>query len=179
LQDFLRFNPKDLGIQKFAVIGNFPYNISSQIFFTILETDARVTEVVCMLQKEVAERIASGPGTKAYGILSVLLQSRYQIKYEFTVEADVFDPPPKVKSGVIHLALIEDKVFICKFSNLQKVVKQAFNMRRKTMRNALKTLGIPVALIGHNWLEKRAEQLNVDEFEQLTAMYEAEGILKK
>jgi 16S rRNA (adenine1518-N6/adenine1519-N6)-dimethyltransferase len=178
LEDFLRWDPKAIGISKLAVIGNFPYNISSQIFFHILEMDAEVTEVVCMLQKEVAQRIASGPGSKEYGILSVLLQSRYTIKYAFTVEAHVFDPPPKVKSGVIRLERIEGKVLPCRFSNLQKLVKQAFNMRRKTLRNALKPIGIPESLAQHPWLDKRAEQLSVAEFEELTAIYEKEGNLK-
>jgi 16S rRNA (adenine1518-N6/adenine1519-N6)-dimethyltransferase len=126
----------------------------------------------------VAERIASGPGSKEYGILSVLLQSRYKITYEFTVEPEVFDPPPKVKSGVIRLELIEGKVLPCQFSNLQKLVKQAFNMRRKTLRNALKPIGIPESLSSHPWMDKRAEQLSVGEFEEMTAVYEKEGKLK-
>ena len=179
LLDFLKFNPKELNVNRFAVIGNFPYNISSQIFFKILELDTPVTEVVCMLQKEVAQRIASGPGNKDYGILSVLLQSRYTIKYAFTVEPHVFNPPPKVKSGVIRLELIDGKILPCKFSNLQKLVKQAFNMRRKTLRNGLKPFGVPEALRDNPILDKRAEQLGVAEFEQLTVLYEEAGMLKK
>ena len=180
LLDFLKFEPKDLNVNRFAVIGNFPYNISSLIFFKILEMqNATVTEVVCMLQMEVAKRIASGPGTKDYGILSVLLQSKYKITYEFTVEPHVFNPPPKVRSGVIRLELIEGKVFPCKFSNFQKLVKQAFNMRRKTLRNALKPFGIPDSLKESFWMEKRAEQLGVAEFEELTVIYEEAGMLKK
>lgn len=178
LQDFLSWNPRDAGIGRLAVIGNFPYNISSQIFFHILEMDAEVTEVVCMLQREVARRIASGPGNRDYGILSVLLQSRYEVKYAFTVDEHVFDPPPKVKSGVIRLELREGKILPCAFANLQKVVKQAFNMRRKTLRNALKPLGIPASLPHPEWLDLRAEQLHVADFEQLTFCYEKEGILK-
>lgn len=178
LEDFLRLNPQSLGVKRLAVIGNFPYNISSQIFFHILEMDAEVTEVVCMLQKEVAVRIASGPGSKEYGILSVLLQSRYAIKYAFTVDAQVFDPPPKVQSGVIRLEKIADKVLPCRFINLQKLVKQAFNMRRKTLRNALKPIGIPESLAQHPWMEKRAEQLSVADFEELTTAFEKEGKLK-
>ncbi|HPI09769.1 MAG TPA: 16S rRNA (adenine(1518)-N(6)/adenine(1519)-N(6))-dimethyltransferase RsmA [Catalimonadaceae bacterium] len=179
LEDFLRMDPKAMGFSRLAVIGNFPYNISSQIFFHILEMESEVTEVVCMLQKEVAQRIASGPGSKEYGILSVLLQSLYTIKYAFTVGAHVFDPPPKVQSGVIRLELIEGKVLPCRFSNLQKLVKQAFNMRRKTLRNALKPMGIPESLAQHPWMDKRAEQLSVSEFEEMTAIYEAEGKLRK
>ena len=178
LQDFLAWAPQKEGVKRLAVIGNFPYNISSQIFFHILEMDAEVTEVVCMLQREVARRIASGPGTRDYGILSVLLQSRYEVKYAFTVDEHVFDPPPKVKSGVIRLELHMGKTLPCAFANLQKVVKQAFNMRRKTLRNALKGLGIPKQLPEPKWLDMRAEQLHVSEFEQLTACYEREGILK-
>lgn len=177
-QDFLNWRPDKEGLQSLAVIGNFPYNISSQIFFHILELPILVTEVVCMLQKEVAERIASGPGSKEYGILSVLLQSRYRIAYAFTVAPDVFIPPPKVQSGVIRLEWREGKVEICRFSNLKKLVKQAFNMRRKTLRNALKPIGILQDPAFTSWYDKRAEQLTVDEFEQLAAAYEKEGLLK-
>ena len=172
LQDFLRWSPKEAGVTRLSVIGNFPYNISSQIFFHILEMEAVVPEVVCMLQREVARRIAAGPGSKEYGILSVLLQSRYQIKYAFTVDEHVFQPPPKVKSGVIRLEIIEGKELRCEFSNLVKVVKQAFNMRRKTLRNALKPLGIPEALRDNPVLDRRAEELSVAEFEWLTEEYE-------
>jgi 16S rRNA (adenine1518-N6/adenine1519-N6)-dimethyltransferase len=179
LQDFLQWHPEKEGIQKLGIIGNFPYNISSQIFFHLLDMKAEVTEVVCMLQREVARRIASEPGSKEYGILSVLLQSRYAIQYAFTVSEHVFDPPPKVKSGVIRLALLEDKIMVCSFGNLKKVVKQAFNTRRKTLRNALKPLGIPPSLQEHAWLDLRAEQLSVIDFEQLTAAYEEAGILRK
>lgn len=178
LQDFLAWRPEKHGIKKLAVIGNFPYNISSQIFFHILEMEAEVTEVVCMLQREVARRIASGPGSREYGILSVLLQSRYEVKYAFTVDEHVFDPPPKVKSGVIRLEIRKGKILPCAFANLQRVVKQAFNMRRKTLRNALKSLGIPASLPHPEWLDLRAEQLHVSDFEILTACYEREGILK-
>lgn len=177
-QDFLNWQPENEGIKKLAVIGNFPYNISSQIFFHILEVPLLVTEVVCMLQKEVAERIASGPGSKEYGILSVLLQSRYRISYEFTVPPEVFQPPPKVQSGVIRLEWREGKELKCQFSNLKKLVKQAFNMRRKTLRNALKPIGILADAGFSLWYDKRAEQLTVDEFEQLATAYEKEGLLK-
>jgi 16S rRNA (adenine1518-N6/adenine1519-N6)-dimethyltransferase len=105
--DFLKLNLQTLFPEPFAIIGNFPYNISSQIFFNVLEHKDRVSEVVCMLQKEVAQRIASPPGNKDYGILSVLLQAYYTIEYMFTVHEHVFDPPPKVKSGVIRLKRME------------------------------------------------------------------------
>jgi 16S rRNA (adenine1518-N6/adenine1519-N6)-dimethyltransferase len=177
-QDFLRWSPKEAGIERLSVIGNFPYNISSQIFFHILEMEAEVCEVVCMLQREVARRIASGPGSKEYGILSVLLQSRYAIKYAFTVDEHVFNPPPKVKSGVIRLELIEGKQLPCKFSNLVKLVKQAFNMRRKTLRNALKPIGIPPSMAKDSLLDKRAEELSVEQFENLASVYEREGLMK-
>jgi 16S rRNA (adenine1518-N6/adenine1519-N6)-dimethyltransferase len=178
LQDFLRWSSAQAGISGLSVIGNFPYNISSQIFFHILEMPATVFEVVCMLQREVARRIVAGPGSKEYGILSVLLQSRYRISYAFTVNEHVFQPPPKVKSGVIRLELIEGKIITCKFSNLAKVVKQAFNMRRKTLRNALKPIGIPLEIANNPLLDKRAEQLSVQEFEELTGIYEAAGIFR-
>lgn len=178
LQDFLQMDARSLHIERLAVIGNFPYNISSQLFFKMLEMPLQVTEIVCMLQREVARRIASGPGSKEYGILSVLLQSRYQVKYAFTVDEHVFQPPPKVKSGVIRLSLLEDKVLPCQFKNLQKLVKQAFNMRRKTLRNALKPIGIPQSIQTHSWFDKRAEQLEVADFEELTRLYEESGLLK-
>ena len=175
LSDFLRWNPQEAGISRLSVIGNFPYNISSQIFFHLLEMPAEVCEVVCMLQREVARRIAAGPGSKEYGILSVLLQSRFRISYAFTVDEHVFQPPPKVKSGVIRLERLEDKELKCRFSALVKVVKQAFNMRRKTLRNALKPMGIPTGLEGSPLLERRAEELSVEEFEQLTLEFELAG----
>ncbi len=178
LQDFLHWSPKESGISSLSVIGNFPYNISSQIFFHILEMEAEVCEVVCMLQREVARRIASGPGSKEYGILSVLLQSRYQIKYAFTVDEHVFNPPPKVKSGVIRLELLKGKTLPCRFSSLVKLVKQAFNMRRKTLRNALKPLGLPASLAQNSLLDRRAEELSVEEFENLAFQLEEAGILR-
>jgi 16S rRNA (adenine1518-N6/adenine1519-N6)-dimethyltransferase len=179
LQDFLKCGPAELGEGPLAIIGNFPYNISSQIFFHILEWEIPVTEVVCMLQREVARRIASGPGSREYGILSVLLQSRFSISYAFTVGEEVFHPPPKVKSGVIRLEKRPERVAPCRFSSLNRVVKQAFSMRRKTLRNALKPLGYPQNPAATRWLDKRAEELSVDEFEVLTACYEEEGLLGK
>ena len=127
----------------FAVIGNFPYNISTQILFKVLEMRDSVPEVVGMFQKEVAQRIASPPGNKTYGIMSVLLQAFYDIEYLFTVEPEVFDPPPRVKSAVIRLKRNSVKVLDCDEKIFVRVVKQGFQNRRKTLRNALKPLNLP------------------------------------
>jgi 16S rRNA (adenine1518-N6/adenine1519-N6)-dimethyltransferase len=166
--DFLEL-PLDTYFDKeFAVIGNFPYNISSQIFFKILSAKEKVSEIVCMLQKEVAQRLASGPGTKDYGILSVLLQAHYNIEYLFSVSPDVFNPPPKVNSGVIRLQRKENYQLDCDEKLFKKVVKQAFQMRRKTLRNGLKGLNLPADFYRLELLDKRAEQLSVDQFISLT-----------
>ncbi len=145
----------------FAVIGNFPYNISSQIFFKILDYRESVPQVVGMLQKEVAERLASGPGNKSYGILSVLLQVWYDIEYLFTVGEHEFSPPPKVKSAVIRLRRNSRIELGCDEAKFKTVVKTAFNQRRKTLRNSLKPLGtdIPEQFAG-----LRPEQLSVEDF---------------
>ena len=150
-----------------AVIGNFPYNISSQIFFQILKYRNNVSECVGMIQKEVAERIAAGPGSKTYGILSVLLQAWYDIEYLFTVHENVFNPPPKVKSAVIRLKRNNVKELGCDEKLFVTVVKQAFNQRRKTLRNSLRSL-IPVEIIENEIFNKRPEQLSVAEFVELT-----------
>ncbi len=160
--------------EKFAIIGNFPYNISSQIFFKVLENKELVTEVVCMLQKEVAERIASAPGKKAYGILSVFLQAFYEIKYLFTVEPHVFTPPPKVKSGVISLKRNNIEKLDCDEKKFKEIVKLAFNQRRKTLRNALKSAIISPEFNKLEILDKRAEQLSVAQFVTLTQMIMAQ-----
>ena len=150
-----------------AVIGNFPYNISSQIFFQILKYRNNVTECVGMIQKEVAERIAAGPGSKTYGILSVLLQAWYDIEYLFTVNENVFNPPPKVKSAVIRLKRNNVKELDCDEKLFVTVVKQAFNQRRKTLRNSLRSM-IPAEIIDNEIFNKRPEQLSVREFVELT-----------
>ncbi len=160
--------------EKFAIIGNFPYNISSQIFFKVLENKELVTEVVCMLQKEVAERIASAPGKKTYGILSVFLQAFYDIKYLFTVEPHVFIPPPKVKSGVISLKRNNVEKLDCDEKKFKEIVKLAFNQRRKTLRNALKAVIISPEFNKLEILDKRAEQLSVAQFVTLTQMIVAQ-----
>ena len=166
--DFLQMRLDDLFDGQFAIIGNFPYNISSQIFFKVLEYKDQVTHVVGMLQKEVAERIASPPGSKKYGILSVLLQAYYDIEYLFTVHEDVFDPPPKVKSGVIRVVRNETMALSCDEKLFKRVVKQGFNNRRKTLRNALKSLNLPLDNVDPETLSKRAEQLSVADFVTLT-----------
>lgn len=136
--DFLKLNLDNFFKGKFDIIGNFPYNISSQIFFKILDNKDRVPQTVCMIQKEVAERIAEKPGTKTYGILSVLLQAWYDIEYLFTVGEGAFNPPPKVKSAVIRLRRNSRTDLGCDESLFKTVVKTAFNQRRKTLRNSLK-----------------------------------------
>lgn len=166
--DFLRISPDDYFTGNFSVIGNFPYNISSQIFFRIIENRNRIPEVVGMLQKEVAERIAAPPGSKTYGILSVLLQAWYDIEYLFTVDEHVFVPPPKVKSGVIRIKRNRVESLGCDEKLFHTIVKTAFNQRRKTLRNALKS----IRFNGDDELaflfSKRAEQLSVADFIVIT-----------
>ena len=167
--DFLRLDLKSLfGEDKFRIIGNFPYNISSQIFFKTLEHKNQVDEVVGMIQKEVAERLASPPGSKKYGILSVLLQAYYEIEYLFTVKEGVFFPPPKVKSAVIRLKRNEVSSLGCSDSDFKAVVKTGFNQRRKTLRNALKSFTFEPSDEITQLLTKRAEQLTVSDFIILT-----------
>lgn len=166
--DFLKADLSKWFSEPFAVIGNFPYNISSQIFFKILDHKNQVPEIVGMLQKEVAERIASGPGNKQYGILSVLLQAYYEVEYLFTVEPEVFNPPPKVRSAVIRLKRNGKMDLGCDEVLFKKLVKQGFQNRRKTLRNALKAINLPAEVIKLDLLNKRAEQLSVDDFVSLT-----------
>jgi 16S rRNA (adenine1518-N6/adenine1519-N6)-dimethyltransferase len=165
--DFLKLDIKTIFTEPFALIGNFPYNISSQIFFKVLEHRNLIPEVACMIQKEVAERIASPPGNKTYGILSVLLQAWYDIEYCFTVHENVFIPPPKVKSGVVRFKRNEKNELDCDEKLFVKVVKTTFGQRRKTIRNTLKNI-CNQTLPEHILLTKRAEQLNVDQFVELT-----------
>lgn len=167
-QDFLRMDFSTYTKDNFAVAGNFPYNISTQIMFKILENHNQVTEVVGMFQKEVAERICEKPGTKAYGILSVLLQAWYDCEYLFTVSETVFNPPPKVKSGVIRLRRNSVTDLGCDPVLFKTVIKTAFNQRRKTVRNGVKSLN-PNGL-NHPLLDKRPEQLGVAEFVELTKL---------
>ncbi len=171
--DFLKFDWATYYRSPFGIIGNFPYNISSQIFFKVLELRSSVDEVVGMIQKEVAQRIASPPGNKTYGILSVLLQAYYSIEYLFTVPPSVFNPPPKVESAVIRLKRNETKQLSCDESLFFRVVKQGFQNRRKTLRNALKPLALPPSINDDTQLNLRAEQLSVADFELLTQKIEA------
>ena len=150
-----------------AVIGNFPYNISSQIFFQVLKYKELVVEVVGMVQKEMAERMAAKEGSKTYGILSVLLQAWYDIEYLFTVHENVFNPPPKVKSAVIKMRRNATTELGCDEKLFVTIVKQAFNQRRKTMRNSLRPLLSP-EIIENEVFNKRPEQLSVQEFIDLT-----------
>ena len=164
--DFLGLDLGSLG-ERMAVIGNFPYNISSQIFFKILDNRDRVTEVVGMVQKEVAERICSGPASRVYGILSVLLGAWFDIEYLFTVSEHVFSPPPKVKSAVIRLTRNHVQKLDCDERLFVTVVKRCFNQRRKMLRNPLKDLVNPESG-DMPLLSMRAEQLSVGQFVELT-----------
>lgn len=166
--DFLKLDLSALFHDSFAVIGNFPYNISSQILFRVFECRNQAVEVVGMFQKEVAERVAAGPGSKIYGILSVLLSAFYNIEYLFTVHEHVFNPTPKVKSAVIRLTRNDVTSLECDEQLFVKVVKAGFNQRRKTLRNALRSAALPIETVDEVLLGKRAEQLTVAEFIQLT-----------
>lgn len=168
-EDFLKTDISSKFSGKFNVIGNFPYNISSQIFFRILEFRNKIPETVGMIQKEVAERIAAPHGTKVYGILSVLLQTFFDIEYLFTVSENVFNPPPKVKSAVVRLKRNELKELPCDEKLFIKVVKAAFNLRRKMLRNSLKDI---CANLPEEYAQKRPEQLSVDAFIDLTCKIE-------
>lgn len=170
--DFLQLDLQQVFGDRFSVIGNFPYNISSQIFFRVLEQRNLVDQVVCMLQKEVADRIAEPPGTKTYGILSVLLQAFYDIEYLFKVPPGVFTPPPKVMSAVIRLTRNKRDKLACDEALFVQVVKQGFNNRRKTLRNALKNLNLAPEFLSDPIFDLRAERLSVDEFVYITQLTE-------
>lgn len=170
--DFLQTDLSGIFPGHFSIIGNFPYNISSQIFFRVLDFRQRIDQVVCMLQKEVAERIASKQGSKVYGILSVLLQAYYDIEMLFKVSPGVFHPPPKVMSAVIRLTRNQRVTLACDEKLFVQVVKQGFNNRRKTLRNALKNLNLAATVSSLSLLDRRAEQLTVDEFIYLTKLIE-------
>jgi len=170
--DFLKLPIEQIFQTKIGLIGNFPYNISSQILFKALDHKNTITEIVGMFQKEVAERVASPPGKKAYGIISVLLQCYYDIEYLFTVNEDVFDPPPKVKSAVIRLRRNNRENLTCDEKKFIRTVKTAFSMRRKTLRNALKSLNLVDEIKAKKFLDLRAEQLSVEDFFELTDCFE-------
>jgi len=172
--DFLRLNLNNYFTEPFAIIGNFPYNISSQIFFKVLENKDLIPEVVGMLQKEVAERLAAGPGSKTYGILSVFLQAYYNIEYLFTVDENLFNPPPKVKGGVIRVTRNQTAHLNCDEKLFKSVVKMAFNQRRKTMRNSLGSMIHNDELKANVIFNKRPEQLSVAEFELVVRLIEGQ-----
>lgn len=165
--DFLKFNFSEYFKSQTSIIGNFPYNISNSIFFKILENKTLIPEVVCMIQKEVAERISAKHGNKTYGILSVLLQTFYNIEYLFTVNEKVFDPPPKVKSAVIRLVRKDNFVLECNELDFINVVKTSFNQRRKMLRNSLRIL-MEGKNMDNEIFTKRPEQLSISEFVDLT-----------
>jgi len=165
--DFLTLNLSEYFTDKLTIIGNFPYNISSQILFKVLENKDMVTELVGMFQKEVAERVASKPGKKIYGILSVLLQVYYDIEYLFTVDEDLFTPPPQVKSGVIRMVRNPNKKLHCDEALFKNVVKTAFNQRRKTLRNSLKSFSFTEEYKENQIFSLRPEQLSVAQFEEI------------
>lgn len=168
-KDFLTLDLADLYEQNLTIIGNFPYNISSQILFKVLDYKELVNEVVGMFQKEVAERVSAKPGNKQYGILSVLLQAFYDIEYLFTVDEQQFFPPPKVKSAVIRLIRNPEKQLHCSEKLFKQVVKSAFNQRRKTLRNSLSQFEFTEEYRQNSIFSKRPEQLSVQEFEELCA----------
>jgi len=175
-QDFLKYNLKQIfNDEPFAIIGNFPYNISSQILFKVLEMRDQIPEFSGMFQKEVAQRICSKEGSKVYGILSVLTQAFYNADYLFTVPPQVFNPPPKVDSGVLLLTRKENYVLPCNEALFFKVVKTAFQQRRKTLRNSLKTFNLSDNLKANVIFGKRPEQLNVQEFIGLTQLLETDS----
>jgi 16S rRNA (adenine1518-N6/adenine1519-N6)-dimethyltransferase len=165
--DFLSLDIEKYFTDKMAIIGNFPYNISTQIFFKVLKHREKVVEITGMLQKEVAERICAGPGSKTYGILSVLLQAFYKTEYLFTVPEHFFSPPPKVKSGVIRLMRNNVKNLDCDEVLFFRVVKACFNQRRKTLRNSVRA-AFDLKRDDYHEFGLRPEQLSVDQFVQLT-----------
>ena len=173
--DFLTWDPREVfGESEFAVIGNFPYNISSQIVFRVLDIRNKIPVFAGMFQKEVAERICAPPGSKTYGILSVFCQAFFEVEYLFTVEPEVFRPPPKVKSGVMKMVRKENYKLDCNEKKFRQIVKAAFNQRRKTMRNALKRFNFTADVASQWWAPKRAEQLSWTDFVEITNWAENE-----
>lgn len=166
--DFLKINIEALSKFDLSIIGNFPYNISSQIFFKILDHKTKIKEVVCMVQKEVGQRICASHGNKIYGILSVLLGAYYHTEMLFEVPPSVFNPPPKVDSLVIKLKRKENIALDCDEKLFKRIIKQGFQNRRKTLRNALKPILLPVELTQDKIFDLRAEQLSVEDYINLT-----------
>ncbi len=176
-KSFLDLNFKDYFQSELIVIGNFPYNISSQIVFKVLDNKELIPMLVGMFQKEVAERLSAKPGGKEYGIISVITQAYYQVDYLFTVHEDVFTPPPKVKSGVIRMTR-KSEIPNCNQVLLKTVVKTAFNQRRKKLRNAISIFGINDEQLGL-FAGKRAEELSLQDFVDLTNLVQEKGQWKK
>ncbi len=175
--DFLKYDISQLfGEEQFAITGNFPYNISTQIVFKMLEWKERIPEFTGMFQKEVAQRICEKEGSKAYGILSVLAQAFYDAEYLFTVPPSVFNPPPKVDSGVLRLKRKENISIACDEKMLYKVVKTAFQQRRKTLRNSLKSFDLSDKIKEDAIFGQRPEQLSVSQFIALTQILEKDAI---
>jgi 16S rRNA (adenine1518-N6/adenine1519-N6)-dimethyltransferase len=173
--DFIKMNISELTETKIGMIGNFPYNISSQIMFKALDHKDQITEIVGMFQKEVGKRLASPPGSKEYGILSVLLQAFYKVEYLFDVPPSVFYPPPKVHSAVLRLQRNNTVKLNCDEKFFKIIVKQGFQTRRKKLRNALKPLNLPEEIRTYEMLDLRAEQLSVGDFINLTAKLQSLG----
>jgi len=176
--DFLTMNIDTYFHDKLAIIGNFPYNISTQILFRVLQNREKIVEVCGMLQKEVAERICGHPGSKTYGILSVLLQAFYTAEYLFTVPENVFSPPPKVKSGVIRLIRNDIKNLECDELLFIRVVKAGFNQRRKTLRNSIRS-AFDLKREDYKDFNLRPEQLSVDQFVQMTRWIDENRIISE
>ena len=176
--DFLSLEIDKYFSDKIAIIGNFPYNISTQIFFKVLKHREKVVEIAGMLQKEVAERICAGPGSKTYGILSVLLQAFYTTEYLFTVSEHVFSPPPKVKSGVIRLVRNDVRKLECDEALFFRVVKACFNQRRKTLRNSVRA-AFELKRDDYHEFGLRPEQLSVDQFVKLTRWIDENRIISE
>ena len=177
--DFLKMNlNRTFDGNPFVLTGNYPYNISSQIFFKMLDNKELIPCCTGMIQKEVAERIAAGPGSKTYGILSVLIQAWYEVEYLFTVSEHVFNPPPKVKSAVIRMTRNQTHDLGCNEKLFKQVVKTTFNQPRKTLRNSIKPiLGKESSILQDEIFNKRPEQLSVQQFVELTNMVEKELVL--
>jgi len=176
--DFLKMDLDAVFPEKMAIIGNFPYNISTQIFFKVLRHREKVVEIAGMLQKEVAERICAAPGSKTYGILSVLLQAFYNAEYLFTVSEHVFSPPPKVKSGVLRLIRNDVKRLDCDELLFFRVVKACFNQRRKTLRNSVRA-AFELKRDDYSEFRLRPEQLSVDQFVKLTNWIDENRVLSE
>lgn len=176
--DFLKLDLKLFPSEKLHIIGNFPYNISSQIFFKVLDSRHSIDTVVCMIQKEVAQRIASPPGSKVYGILSVLLQAYYDIEYLFSVKPGSFHPPPKVSSGVIRLKRNNVTSLPCDEELFRRVVKTVFNQRRKMIRNSIRAILLNLDS-DNELLSLRPEQLNVQQFIELTSWVASQPMIPR